>query len=513
MPTFLPTLPIHETIILPGMIARMHVVRPPEVAAIEHHLSTAKPLLALPLQTPELEQPMPQDFTEVGVTARVLKAVRLGDGTIRVLLEGLQRARGAAVRPDPEAGYLASVRMLKPIIKDEALVESLHEQLRDHLSRLIAKDSELPTALHKLAEFDSTAARLGDLIAANLTLPRTEQLALLAERSVEARLDRILLLLTREEDFREMESELNKRVQSIMDKQQRDYYLREKIRALRKELGEATDATDEAAQLEEQLRAAGMPEPALTEALRELSRLRRMHPDAAEYNVARSWLEWLLSMPWSEASVDNRSLREAAATLDEDHYGLEKVKDRILEYLAVRQLNPDGKGPVLCFLGPPGVGKTSLGRSIARALGRSYQRVSLGGVKDEAEIRGHRRTYVGALPGRIAHAMKKAGTKNPVIVLDEIDKLGKDFRGDPAAALLEVLDPEQNSGFVDHYLDVAFDLSQVMFICTANVADTIPHALHDRLEIIEIAGYILEEKLQIARRHLIPKIQAAHGLT
>ena len=491
----------------------MHVIRPAEVAAAEQHLSTGRPLLALPLQTPELEQPLPQDFTNVGVTARILKAIRLGDGTMRILLEGLQRARSAAVRPDPTNGYIASVRIIQPIVTDPARVQSLHEQLRDHLSRLVLKDSELPHALAKLADIDSTPSRLADLIASNLTLPRTIRLELLAERNLEERLDKILVLLAREESFREMESQLNKRVQVVMDKQQRDYYIREKIRALRKELGEVGKAEDEVAALEAKIRESGMPESAMEEALRELGRLKRMHPDAAEYNVARSWLEWLLAMPWTASSEDNTSLKEAATTLSEDHYGLEKVKDRILEYLAVRQLNPDGKGPVLCFLGPPGVGKTSLGRSIAQALGRNYQRVSLGGVKDEAEIRGHRRTYVGALPGRIAHALKRAQTKNPVIVLDEIDKLGKDFRGDPAAALLEVLDPEQNSAFVDHYLDVSFDLSQVMFICTANVGSAIPHALHDRLEIIDIAGYILEDKVQIARRHLVPKLREAHGLT
>ena len=513
MPTLLPTLPIHETILLPGMIARMHIIRPAEVAAAELHLSSGRPLLALPLRVPELEQPLPGDFYEIGCTARILKAVRLGDGTIRVLIEGLQRARGASVRSDPDAGYTAAVRLLAPLIQDEAFVTNCADQLRQHLTELIAKDTALPPALKKLAGMDIAPGRLADQILSNLVVPRLERLALLAERVVDVRVDSVLLLLAREEGFREMESALNKRVQATTDKQQRDYYLRERIRALRQELGELPEEKDEATLMEQKLRESGMPEEALEEALRELNRMRRMHPDAAEYNVSRTWLEWLLSMPWSVRSDDNTTLKEAATILNEDHYGLEKVKDRILEYLAVRKLKPDGQGPVLCLLGPPGVGKTSLGRSVARALGRSFQRVSLGGVKDEAEIRGHRRTYVGALPGRVIHALKRAGTRNPVIILDEIDKLGKDFRGDPSAALLEVLDAEQNNAFVDHYLDVAFDLSEVLFICTANVSNTIPHALHDRLEIIEIAGYTLEEKLQIARRHLLPKLLDAHGLT
>ncbi|MFT5682946.1 MAG: ATP-dependent Lon protease [Myxococcota bacterium] len=513
MPTLLPTLPVHETVLLPGMIARLHIMRPAEVAAIELHLSSGRPLLALPLRVPDLEQPLPEDFHEVGCTARVLKAVRLGDGTIRVLLEGLQRAQGAGVRFDNDAGYSASVRLLSPVINDEGFVANRTEQLRLHLAALIAKDTALPPALKKLATLEIAPGRLADQILSNLVVPRMERLALLSERVVDVRVDAILLLLAREEGFREMESGLNKRVQSTMDKQQRDYYLRERIRILRQELGELPEDKDEAALMEQKLRDTGMPEETLEEALRELNRMRRMHPDAAEYNVSRTWLEWLASMPWTARSEDNATLREAAAVLNEDHYGLEKVKDRILEYLAVRKLKPNGQGPVLCLLGPPGVGKTSLGRSVARALGRSFQRVSLGGVKDEAEIRGHRRTYVGALPGRLVHALKRAGTRNPVIILDEIDKLGKDFRGDPSAALLEVLDPEQNSEFVDHYLDVPVDLSEVLFICTANVGSTIPHALYDRLEIIEIAGYTLEEKLQIARRHLVPRMLTAHGLT
>lgn len=513
MPTLLPTLPMHERILFPGMITRLHVIREAEVSAIDHHLASGRPLLALPLLIPGLEQIQQRDFSQVGVTAKVLRLVRLGDGTVRVLLEGLERANGSAIRPDPDAGLLTSARPLLSQTTDPDAVAALHERLRDHLNQLILKDSNLPPGLAKLVELDLTPTRLTDHIASNLVLPRAVLLDLLCNTNLDQRMAQVLDLLVRETTYREMETELNQRVQSTMDKQQRDYYLREKIRTMRKELGTQAEPMDEADVFEEKLRASGMPEGVLVEAMRELGRLRRMHPDAAEYNVARTWLEWLLAMPWKTTTVDNPSLAHALKTLNADHHGLNAVKDRILEHLAVRQLKPDGRGSVLCFLGPPGVGKTSLGQSIAKALGRKYQRVSLGGVKDESEIRGHRRTYVGALPGRIAHALKRAEAQNPVLVLDEIDKLGKDFRGDPAAALLEVLDPEQNNAFVDHYLDVPFDLSQVMFLCTANVRENIPPALLDRLEIIEIAGYILEEKVQIAKRHLVPKLLDSHGLS
>ena len=318
--------------------------------------------------------------------------------------------------------------------------------------------------------------------------------------------------VAKERNYRTLRNSIQQRTHDRLDKQQRDFYLREQIRALQSELDGTEGGGDEASRLETKLRDLGMPEATLEEALKEVTRMRRMPPDAAEYNVARTWLEWLVSMPWTEATTDSTDLHAAREVLDADHDGLEKVKDRILEHLAVTQLNPDGKAPILCFVGPPGVGKTTLGQSIARALGRNYQRVSLGGVKDEAEIRGHRRTYVGALPGRLINAIKRAGSNNPVIVLDEIDKLGADFRGDPTSALLEVLDPEQNTAFVDHYLDVPWDLSTVLFVCTANMADMIPSALNDRLEMIEIPGYIQEEKLAIARRHLLPRLKKEHGL-
>ena len=508
----LPVLPLSDRVLLPGMITRVAVILPEGVAAVEFHLSTGRPLLVAPTMDDAPEGVPPETFAEVACLAVVRRLVRLGDGSVRVLVEGLARARLAPPRHDPEAGYLAQSRPLTDRVRDRDRVATLHRQLSEALAAWVAEDPANPPTLGKLSKADTTPTRLADHVAANLTVPRADQVAFLSERTIDVRLELAIEGLARESELRKVKLAVDKKVQATLDKQQRDYYLREQIRGLRKELGETPEAFDEAAALEARLRKCGMPEAGLKDALRELDRLRRMHPDAAEYTVARTWLDWLASMPWQVRSEDHLNLAEAAKALDAEHYGLDKVKDRILEYLAVRTLNPAGRGPVLCFVGPPGVGKTSLGQSVARALGRKFARISLGGMKDEAEIRGHRRTYVGALPGRLVHALKKAGTKNPVIVLDEIDKLGKDFRGDPASALLEVLDPAQNHAFVDHYLDVPVDLSEVMFICTANLSAPIPEALLDRLEQIELPGYLLEEKLRIAQQHLLPRLTESHGL-
>ena len=513
MRNLLPVLPLHEPVLLPGMITRLQTSRPASVAAIELHLSDGRPLLAVPVLAPPADDLKPDELTQVGCSARVLRSVRLGDGSVRILLEGLQRIRVHAPRVDADVGISAVGRPFEERTQDPEQVELLSTRLREGLTRLIEEDKRLPPPLARLADLPPDPSRLGDHIAANLTLTPEDRLEILAEPSLDRRLDLVLHRLIRELELKKIDQRVFQQVQDNLDKQQREFYLREQIRNLRGELGDTPSALDENERLEQKLREVGMPEEVLEEALRELERLRRMHPDAAEYTVSRTWLEWLAGMPWQVRTTDNPDPHAARKVLDADHYGLDKVKERILEYLAVRQLKPEGKSPILCFVGPPGVGKTSLGRSIASALGRKFHRVSLGGVRDEAEIRGHRRTYVGALPGRIAHAMKRAGTKNPVLVLDELDKMGKDFRGDPASALLEVLDPEQNHEFVDHYLDVPFDLSQVLFICTANLEDPIPDALHDRLEVVELPGYILEEKVEIARRHLLGRLREDHGLT
>jgi ATP-dependent Lon protease len=507
-----PVLPLRDFILLPGKITRVTLGRPDELAALDAHLRTQRSLVAAVLHDPSLDAPLGSDLMAVACEARALRTVRLGDGTVCVLIEGLARVEIASVKDDPANGLSAEIRPVRESLGNPAEVEILTTRLREELREFIQGDAGNPPALARVLDMELAPGRLADLVAGNLTVPLPGQAVFLAECSVQARLELALEGIGREAALRAVKLSVDKKVQDTMDRQQREYFLREQIRGLRQELDEVPRTKDEMSDLEQRLRDIGMPEEGLKEALRELDRLRRMHPDAAEYTVLRTWLDWLVHIPWTTTTEDHNDLKHAAQVLNAGHYGLEKVKDRILEYLAVRTLKPDGRGPVLCFVGPPGVGKTSLGRGIAEALGRRFERISLGGMKDEAEIRGHRRTYVGSLPGRLVHALKRAGTKNPVIVLDEIDKLGKDFRGDPAAALLEVLDPEQNSSFVDHYIDIPVDLSQVLFLCTANQRAPIPAALIDRLEVIEIPGYILEEKLKIARNHLLPRLREAHGL-
>lgn len=507
----LPIVPVRDFIVLPGSIARQLLIRPDAVTAVERALEANVPVLVVPQTDPGIEDVLPEDLGKIGCTATVVRCVRLGDGTARVLLEGLQRAQVHSPRQESDGSLSGQARPLADTVRDAKLVELLATRLQQALAAFIEQPAPSHPALARLAELNLSPPALADHIAGTLTLRHEERVAWLEDAVVDNRLLRALEGLERERVLRELKIKVEKGVQSTLDKQQREFYIKEQIRSLRKELGEAPDLREDDVILEERLRAAGLPDEGLKEALRELERLRRMHSDASEYTVTRTWLEWLISVPWAKLSDDKHDLIEAKAVLDADHYGLDKVKDRILEYLAVRMLKPDSQGPVLCFVGPPGVGKTSLGRSVAKALGRQFQRISLGGVHDEAEIRGHRRTYVGALPGRIAHALKRAGTRNPVIVLDEIDKMGKDFRGDPASALLEVLDPEQNTAFMDHYLDVPLDLSQVLFICTANSSEPIPDALIDRLELTELPGYTLEEKLRIANQHLLERLRISHG--
>lgn len=509
----LPVISLSKPVLFPGMIARVHLTLASEVAAIDTHIESQHPLLVVPPIDPLRINPGPLDLHAVGCVAQATRVVRLGDGSVRVLLEGIDRVSVKQIRPDPQSGMAAEATPIPSTVSDAVLVDRMHLDLKSGLKDLIEGDPNLPSTLSRLAETDTNPARLADRIVANLTIPYEDFLAFLREPSVDRRMQLAVEFLLKEREYRTLRNAIQQRTHERLDKQQRDFYIREQIRALRGELEGNPNGTDEADRLEARLNEVGMPEETLEEALKEVTRMRRMPPDAAEYNVSRTWLDWLANMPWSVSSEDSRDLIAARAVLDRDHDGLERVKDRILEHLAVTQLNPNGKAPILCFVGPPGVGKTTLGQSIAKALGREYQRVSLGGVKDEAEIRGHRRTYVGALPGRLINAVKRAGSRNPVIVLDEIDKLGADFRGDPTSALLEVLDPEQNNAFVDHYLDVPWDLSHVLFVCTANMADQIPSALNDRLEMIEISGYIQEEKIQIAVQHLLGRLLREHGLS
>jgi ATP-dependent Lon protease len=511
LPPSLGVVPLRDLVLYPGMVTPLAVGRPSSVHVVKRAASLGTPVVFVAQRNAELPDPDRDDLYDVGTVGRLLRGLRYSDGNLRVLVQGLRRVRLGSVASETPV-VRTRISALDEVNANSGRAEIIRRHLRDEFrawNQALGKGSaELDAVVNSLEE----ASRLADYVAGNLPLKPAEFQAILEETDVERRIAMVREHLARERELGNLNQQITNNVQVALDKNQREYYLREQLRAVREELGEIDPTVGEIETLKKRVQEAKMPKEVEEEALRELDRMDRMHREAAEYTVSRTYIDWLLDMPWAVVTEDHIDLDETQKVLDEDHTGLALVKERIVEYLSVRQLNPQSKGPILCFMGPPGVGKTSLGRSIARALGRKFQRISLGGVKDESEIRGHRRTYIGSLPGRIIQAIKRAGSRNPVLVLDEIDKVGNDFRGDPASALLEALDPEQNSAFVDHYLDVAFDLSQVMFICTANVGETIPPALRDRMEIIEIPGYIEEEKLQIAKDHLIPKIRKEHGL-
>jgi ATP-dependent Lon protease len=460
---------------------------------------------------PQIEDPKPEDLHTIGVEAEVLKVVKLSDTRITVVIRGLERRRlGTFAHVTP---YLAAdVHAIEETNGHSADAEGLAMAVRDAAKQVIALSPDIPDENAQILDAVKDPSRLGDLSSANLDLSTDERMALLAELDVPARLRKVLLALQHRVQVFEVKEKIDTQVREEFGKHQREAVLRQKLKAIQEELGEFEEGED-VSEFDEKIKAAGMPEETEKVARKQLERLRQMPAQSAEYTVVRTYLEWLVELPWSKRTTDRLQLEEARNILDTDHYDLQKVKRRILEYLAVRKLAPTKKGPILCLAGPPGVGKTSLGKSIARALGREFVRISLGGVRDESEIRGHRRTYIGALPGRIVQGMKRVGTHNPVFMLDEIDKLGADFRGDPSAALLEVLDPEQNNSFSDHYLEVAFDLSEVIFIATANDLSPIPPALRDRMEILELPGYTRQEKREIAAKYLVPKQLAEHGLT
>jgi ATP-dependent Lon protease len=456
--------------------------------------------------------PGQQDLHRVGTVLRVAKMLRFPDASYRLLVQGVARAR--IVEFGPEDDFFRGRVEVLPDSGDAESVEAtaLARDVRDQFVALVSESPRLSDELQVLAMNVEEPSRLADLVASNLELDLAGKQAFLEELDVVARLRRARDELRRANEAMKIESEIREKVQSEMGRTQREYLLRQQLEHIRRELGEAEDEETEVAKLRERIEAAGLPEDAHAQAVRELERLEQTPAAAAEHGVIRTYLEWLADLPWSRASEDALSVEQARRVLDEDHWGLEKVKERIVEYIAVLSLKKNLRGPILCFVGPPGTGKTSLGRSIARALGRGFERISLGGVRDEAEIRGHRRTYVGALPGRVIQSLRRVGTKNPVFMLDELDKVGADWRGDPSSALLEVLDPEQNHTFSDHYLEVPFDLSHVLFIATANVLDPVPAALRDRLEVIELPGYTEEDKLEIARRYLLPRQREANGL-
>ena len=512
LPDVLAIVALRDTILFPGMVAPLMISREQSLNAINEALVDQQPIGFLAQKSPETEQPSFSDIYEVGVGARILKMFKLPDGSMSVIVQAIQRFR--AIEPLSERPYLkARVEVLTDIVEQTKEVEALAKNASAMFRKVIDASPDLGEELIVTLINMHEPGKLADFIVTYLDIPVVEKAQILEEVSVRERLTKVNGLLHRGLEFLELQSKIQQQVQSEIGKTQREIILRQQLRAIQKELGEDDQRTIELKELKGKIAEAKMPEAALKAAEHELDRLEKMPPGAPEYTVSRTYLDWLISLPWSTSTEDSLDVDAAQKMLDKDHYDLERVKERILEFLAVRKLKRDTKGPILCFVGAPGVGKTSLGKSIARTLGRKFVRISLGGIRDEAEIRGHRRTYVGALPGRIIQGIKRAGSNNPVFMLDEVDKIGADFRGDPSSALLEVLDPEQNFSFSDHYVEVPFDLSKVMFICTANIIDPIPDALRDRMEVLELPGYIEEEKVQIAKKYLVPRQLAEHGLT
>ncbi|MBM3772714.1 MAG: endopeptidase La [Acidimicrobiia bacterium] len=515
IPSELPILPLRDTVLFPNSFMPLAVARESSVRLIDDAIGNGKLIAVFTQHDAAVEEPHQADLYAVGTATHIHKMFKLPDGSLRLIVQGLARVQMRQVlSTHPYLRARVDAVAEGTVEADRLEIDALARNIRTNFQQVVSLSPLLSDDLQTLAMNIAEPGRLADFIASNLTtISAAVKQEVLETLDIRGRMDKLNRILIKELEVLELGSKIQSQVQSEVGKNQREYFLREQIKAIQKELGEGDDQTKEVEDLAEKIEAAGMPEPAKKEALRELDRLSKMPPAAAEYTVSRTYLDWLVGLPWVKRTNEVIDLPHTKQVLDADHSGLEKAKDRILEYLAVRKLNPDVKGPILCFVGPPGVGKTSLARSIAEALGRKFVRVSLGGMRDEAEIRGHRRTYIGALPGQIIQGLRRAESKNPVFILDEIDKLGSDFRGDPSSALLEVLDPEQNNTFRDHYLDVPFDLSEVLFITTANVLDPIPPPLRDRMEVLEIAGYTEEEKLKIATEHLVDKQVKNHGLT
>jgi ATP-dependent Lon protease len=505
-------LPLRDMVTFPDMMIPLNIGQPRSVELINDVLRGERTIAMVASRNAELEAPSPDELYEVGVLGVVARMIRVPDGTLRVLIQGSQRIRVMRwVRTDP---YLvAEIEELPDIVNPSPELTALSRNVQQTFTEIIEQVPYLPEELQVMVTNVDDPSVLAHLIAGALRIPAEEKQALLEETDVSKRLRRLSEFLARELEVVAIGSKIQSQVQSELDKGQREFFLRQQLKAIQEELGETDEVQAEIAELRSQLEAIELPEVVSRQVERELSRLERLQPAMAEYGVIRAYLEWIAALPWDKRTEDNLDLAHARKVLDEDHYDIEQVKDRILEFLAVRRLKPDARGSILCFVGPPGVGKTSLGRSMARALGREFERISVGGVRDEAEIRGHRRTYIGAMPGVIVRALRDAGARNPLLMIDEIDKMGADFRGDPSSAMLEVLDPEQNFSFRDHYLDLPFDLSDAMFVTTANTLDTIPGPLRDRMEVIQLAGYTEEEKLQIAKRYLVPRQIERNGLS
>lgn len=514
IPENLPVLPVRDLVVFPYMILPLFVGREMSIKAIEHSLNTNKMVILITQKDLDVENPTPDDLYSVGTVGVIMRMLKLPDGRVKILIRGLSKARALSYS-QTEPFFKANIEKINEekvetlTIEEEAMIRTVKEQIDKTVS--LGK-AVLPDVMGVIEGIEEPG-RLADLIASNIGIKTEQAQEILEIMDTAQRLKRVSEILGREIELLTVQQKIQSEARGEIDKTQREYFLREQLKAIQKELGEIDERAEEIKEFGKKVEDAKMPEKVLKEAEKQLKRLEKMHPDSAEAATVRTYLDWLVELPWSKSTTDNLDIKAAEKVLNEDHYDLEKVKERILEYLSVRKLKEKMKGPILCFTGPPGVGKTSLGRSIARALGREFARMSLGGMRDEAEIRGHRRTYVGALPGRIIQGIKTAGTNNPVFMLDEIDKIGMDFRGDPSSALLEVLDPEQNFAFVDHYLAVPFDLTKVMFITTGNLVDTIPSPLRDRMEIIYLSGYTTEEKLGIAKNYLIPKQLDAHGIS
>jgi ATP-dependent Lon protease len=512
LPQALPVLPLKETVVFPESMTPLAIGQERSIALIDEVVVGDRMLALVTVRDASVENPAWDDLHQIGTAAVVHKLLRIPDGTLRILVQGLRRIRLDAQLQD-EPFLVAEVEEVPDELVESKEVEALTRNVQSLFSRVIALVPYLPEEVQIAAANVDDPSALCHLVASTLRLKTEEKQHLLELANVEERLREVSLILNRELEVFELGTKIQSQVQSELDKGQREFFLRQQLKAIQEELGEGDPEQAELQELRERLEALTLPDEIARAAQRELARLERLPSAAAEYGVIRTYLDWILTLPWSAVTEDNLDLVRAREVLDADHYDLEKVKDRIVEYLAVAKLRHDPAGQTLCFVGPPGVGKTSLGQSIARTLGRKFVRLSVGGVRDEAEIRGHRRTYVGAMPGSIIRAIRDAESRNPVLLIDEIDKLGTDFRGDPASAMLEVLDPEQNSGFRDHYLDLPFDLSKVLFICTANTTDSIPAPLLDRMDVIQLSGYTESEKLGIAKRYLVPKQLAAHGLT
>jgi ATP-dependent Lon protease len=507
-------LPLRDIVIFPFMIVPLYVSRERSIKAVDQALSDNRMILLAAQKRQDDEDPGHDDIYPVGTVALIMRMLKLPDGRIRVLVQGIGRARITGFEDGHPHLQARVEQVMEGEVKEKNLeVEALMRNVKAALEKSANLGKPISPEVIVIATNMEEPGRLADLTASNLDLKVEGAQEILEAVDPLERLRRVHELMAKELEVLAMQQEISTQAKGEMDRSQREFFLRQQLKAIQSELGEGNELGEEIAALKEKAQKARIPKPVMEEVERQLKKLERMHPDSAETATLRNWLDWMVTLPWGKATKDNLDLVEAQRILDEDHYGLEKIKERILEYLAVRKLKEKMKGPLLCFVGPPGVGKTSLGRSIARALGRKFVRLSLGGVKDEAEIRGHRRTYVGSMPGRIIQGIHQAGSNNPVFMMDEVDKIGADYRGDPSSALLEVLDPEQNNSFRDHYLSVPFDLSGVMFICTANLTDTIQPAFLDRMEVIRLSGYTEEEKIEIAKRHIVPKQLEEHGLT